>query len=85
MTTPMLEIRDLHVRIEEREILKGVNLIVPKGEVHAIMGRNGSGKFGVFSRSTRNPYDKSTVRHLDRQGTGLDYWDGGPGAEGNEK
>ena len=32
MTTPMLEIRDLHVRIEEREILKGVNLIVPKGE-----------------------------------------------------
>ena len=44
MTTPMLEVRDLHVRIEEREILKGVNLIVPKGEVHAIMGRNGSGK-----------------------------------------
>jgi Fe-S cluster assembly ATP-binding protein len=44
MTTPMLEIRDLHVRIEEREILRGVNLIVPKGEVHAIMGRNGSGK-----------------------------------------
>ncbi len=44
MTTPMLEIRDLHVRIEEREILRGVNLVVPKGEVHAIMGRNGSGK-----------------------------------------
>ncbi len=44
MTIPMLEIRDLRVRIEEREILKGVNLIVPKGEVHAIMGRNGSGK-----------------------------------------
>lgn len=44
MTTPMLEIRDLHARIEDREILKGVNLIVPKGEVHAIMGRNGSGK-----------------------------------------
>ncbi len=44
MTTAMLEIRDLHVRIEEREILKGVNLVVPKGEEHAIMGRNGSGK-----------------------------------------
>lgn len=44
-----------------------------------------SGKFGVFSRSTRNPYDKSTVRHLDRLGNGLDYWDGEPGAEGTEK
>lgn len=44
MTTPMLEIRDLRVRVEERDILKGVNLVVPKGEVHAIMGRNGSGK-----------------------------------------
>ncbi len=44
MTTPMLEIRDLRVRIEDREILKGVNLTIPKGEVHAVMGRNGSGK-----------------------------------------
>jgi len=44
MTTPMLEIRNLHARIEDREILKGVNLVVPAGEVHAIMGRNGSGK-----------------------------------------
>ena len=44
MTTPMLEIRNLHARIEDREILKGVNLVVPAGEVHAVMGRNGSGK-----------------------------------------
>lgn len=44
MTTPILEIRDLRVRVEEREILKGVNLTLPAGEVHAIMGRNGSGK-----------------------------------------
>jgi len=42
----MLEIRDLHVKIEDedREILKGLSLKVPKGEVHAIMGPNGSGK-----------------------------------------
>jgi uncharacterized cupin superfamily protein len=43
-----------------------------------------SGKFGVFSRSSRNPYDNSTVRHLARLGTGLDYWDGEPGAEGDD-
>ena len=44
MTKPMLEIRDLRVSVEGKEILKGVNLLVPRGEVHAIMGRNGSGK-----------------------------------------
>ena len=44
MTTPLLEIRDLHVRVEDQEILRGVNLTLNRGEVHAIMGRNGSGK-----------------------------------------
>ncbi|PIW36940.1 MAG: Fe-S cluster assembly ATPase SufC [Candidatus Kerfeldbacteria bacterium CG15_BIG_FIL_POST_REV_8_21_14_020_45_12] len=39
-----LEIRDLTVAIDEVEILHGINLTVPKGEVHAIMGPNGSGK-----------------------------------------
>jgi len=41
---PLIEIKNLRVEIEKKEVLKGVNLIINEGEIHAIMGPNGSGK-----------------------------------------
>ncbi len=51
-----LEIRDLHVEVEGKEILKGINLIVNKGEIHAVMGPNGSGKSTLANTILGHPH-----------------------------
>ena len=63
-----LEIRDLHVEVEGKEILRGVNLTVNEGEVHALMGPNGNGKSTLLAAIMGHP--KYTVTQ------GSITWDG---------
>ena len=69
--TATLEIKDLHVRVEEKEILKGVNLTVKQGEVHALMGPNGTGKSTLAYALLGHPKYKITQGELIFKGIDL--------------
>lgn len=55
MGKALLEVEDLRVSVEDKEILKGINLSIGNGEVHAIMGPNGSGKSTLCNTIMGNP------------------------------
>ena len=57
---PVLEIKNLHVEVEGKEVLHGINLVILPGEVHAIMGKNGSGKTTLSNTVMGHPKYKVT-------------------------
>ena len=67
----LLEIKDLHASIGGKEILKGVNLLINEGEVHAIMGPNGAGKSTLSAVLTGNPAYKVTSGEVYLKGQDL--------------
>ena len=67
----MLEIKNLHVSVEGKEILRGLNLTVKPGEVHAIMGPNGSGKSTLSQVLAGNEAYEVTSGSISYQGKDL--------------
>ncbi|MDF4220080.1 MULTISPECIES: Fe-S cluster assembly ATPase SufC [Maribacter] len=68
----MLKIKDLHANVEDKEILKGINLEVKAGEVHAIMGPNGSGKSTLASVIAGNENFEVTKGSIELSGEDLE-------------
>ena len=60
MSEALLRVKDLHVNVEEKEILKGLNLEVHRGETHVLMGPNGAGKSTFGNALMGNPHYEVT-------------------------
>lgn len=70
----MLRIKNLHVQVEQHQILKGVELQLKAGEVHAIMGPNGSGKSTLASTIAGHPDFTVTDGQIEFEGKNIAEW-----------
>lgn len=71
MSNNLLEIKDLYVCAEEKEILKGLNLSVNNGEIHVIMGPNGAGKSTLANVILNNPAYVKTSGKIEFEGENI--------------
>ena len=69
-----LEIKDLHVQVEGKEIVKGIDLKIEKGQVHAIMGPNGSGKSTLANTLAGHPKYQVTQGNILYKGESILEW-----------
>ena len=67
----LLEIKDLYANVEEKEILKGLNLKINKGEIHVIMGPNGAGKSTLANVILNNPEYTKTKGTIEFEGENI--------------
>lgn len=71
MSETLLEIKDLYVNAEDKEILKGLNLKINKGEIHVIMGPNGAGKSTTAHAILNNPEYKKVSGSVEFEGENI--------------
>jgi len=74
VVAPLLEVADLHVAVDGAEILRGIDLVVPEGELHALMGPNGSGKSTLANAILGNPAYRVTKGTIRLRGEDVTSW-----------